>query len=240
MDLGGITALVTGGARRIGKAITLGLAAAGCDVVIHHGSSPDEAEATAGEARALGAQATVVQADLATEADRVFTEVADLAPIRVLVNSAAEFPDDSLDTVTKDDWSRTMTVNSWAPVALTQAFARQLGDAEGAVVNIGDWRVERPYMGRIAYSMSKGALHTFTLTAAASLAPKVRVNAVALGAMIAPAGEDESALDRVVAATPMGRAGGTQPAVDAVLFLIRNDFITGEIIRINGGAHLVG
>jgi NAD(P)-dependent dehydrogenase (short-subunit alcohol dehydrogenase family) len=239
MDPHGSTALVTGGARRVGRAIVLGLASSGCNVVIHHGSSPDEAEETAAEARDLGVEATAIQADLASNAAAVFAAAADLAPIRILVNSAAVFPMDTLAAVSVDAWQQTMTVNALAPVVLTRDFAAQVGDEGGVVVNVTDWRTERPYREHFSYTISKGALDTFTRAAAVALAPAIRVNAVALGAILPPPGRDADYLRDLATGIPLQRTGGTEPVVDAVLALIRNEFITGEILRVAGGAHLV-
>ena len=239
MDLEGVTALVTGGARRVGRAITLGLASAGCNVVIHHGSSPDEAEETAAEARVLGVTANVIQADLASDPESVFAAAADLAPIRVLVNSAAVFPKDTLAAVSLEAWQEAIAVNALAPVMLTQDFAAQVGDEGGVVINVTDWRTERPYLEHFSYTISKGALDTFTRAAAVALAPKIRVNAVALGAILPPPGKDAEYLRRLATEIPLQRTGGTEPVVDAVLALVRNEFITGEILRVDGGAHLV-
>jgi NAD(P)-dependent dehydrogenase (short-subunit alcohol dehydrogenase family) len=239
MDLDGSTALITGGARRVGRAIVLGLASAGYNVVIHHGSSPDEAEDTAAQARDLGVEATVIRADLASEAESVFASVADLSPIRILVNSAAVFPADTLAAVSVEGYQQTMTVNALAPVVLTRDFAAQTGEEGGVVVNVTDWRTERPYREHFSYTISKGALDTFTRAAAVALAPAIRVNAVALGAILPPPGRDADYLRDLATGIPLQRTGGTEPVVEAVLALVRNEFITGAILRVDGGAHLV-
>jgi NAD(P)-dependent dehydrogenase (short-subunit alcohol dehydrogenase family) len=239
MDPVGSTALVTGGARRVGRAIVLGLASAGCNVVIHHGSSQDEAEETAAAARDLGVEATVIAADLASDPGFVFAAASGVAPIRILVNSAAVFPTDTLAAVSVEAWQQTMAVNILAPVVLTRDFAAQVGDQGGVVVNVTDWRTERPYREHFSYTISKGALDTFTRAAAVALAPAIRVNAVALGAILPPPGRDADYLRDLATGIPLQRTGGTEPVVDAVLALIRNEFITGEILRVAGGAHLV-
>jgi NAD(P)-dependent dehydrogenase (short-subunit alcohol dehydrogenase family) len=238
MDLHGATALVTGAARRVGRAVALGLAAAGCNLVVHHRSSVDEAEGTATEARDLGVDAVVVGADLAHDPGSVFDAVGSLAPVRVLVNSAAVFPEDTLLDVERSGWDATIAANLAAPVLLTQAFARQAWETGGVVVNLTDWRTDRPYRNHFSYTVSKGALDTFTLAAAEALAPRIRVNGIALGAMLPPPGKDAEHLSDLAAGIPLRRAGGVEPVVDTVLFLVRNDFITGEIVRVDGGAHL--
>lgn len=239
MRLDGVTALVTGGARRVGRAIALGLAEAGCNLVVHHGSSPDDADEVADLARAKGVEAVVVAADLATDPVAALDGAGRLAPVRVLVNSAAGFPHDTLLDVDASGWNHTMAVNLLAPVLLTREFAARVGDEGGAVVNVSDWRTARPYRDHFSYTVSKGALDTFTLAAAEALAPRIRVNAVALGAILPPPDRDQAYLRDLAAGIPMRRAGGTDPVVDAVLFILRNDFVTGETVRVNGGAHLV-
>ncbi len=242
MDLRGVTALVTGGAHRVGRAIVLALADAGANLVLHYNSSSAAAEETAEEVRAHGVDVRLVGADLSdpARADEVIAGAGDLGPVSVLVNSAAMFPKDTLASVTPDDWDRTFAVNLRNPVFLTQAFARALpDDLEGAVVNVTDWRTARPYPDHFSYTIAKGGLDTFTETAAAALAPRIRVNAVALGAILPPPGESSEYLRELARAIPVERVGGVEPVAAAVLFLLRNHFVTGEIVRIDGGAHLV-
>ena len=225
----------------MGRAIVLGLADAGADIVLHYGGSAAEARETAADAAARGARVEIVQADLAdSEAGAaLLAAAAGLAPIRVLVNSAAAFPEDSLAGVTAEQWARTLAVNLRAPVLVTQAFAAALPDgAEGAVVNVTDWRTARPYRDHFSYTVAKGGIDTFTLAAAEALAPRIRVNGVALGAILPPPGKDSAYLKELARQIPVERVGGTEPVVDAVLFLLRNDFVTGEIVRLDGGAHL--
>jgi len=241
VELRETTALVTGGARRVGRAIALGLAEAGCDLVIHFGSGVGDAAATAAEARALGARVATVGADLADPVapGQILAAAGDLGPVRVLVNSAAVFPDDDLAGITAERWDHTLAVNLRAPVLLTRAFAAALpADLEGAVVNVTDWRTARPYRDHFSYTVAKGGLDTFTRAAAEALAPRIRVNAVALGAILPPPGRGSDYLKDLARQIPAGRPGGTDPVVAAVLFLLRNPFVTGEILRVDGGAHL--
>ena len=241
MNLEGTCALVTGGARRVGRALALGLAEAGCDLVLHYGTGATEAAATAAEAESRGARVVTAQADLADSAApaRLLAAAGDLAPVRVLVNSAAIFPDDGLAGITAEQWDHTLAVDLRAPVLLTQAFAAALPEGmEGAVVNVTDWRTARPYRDHFSYTVAKGGLDTFTRAAAEALAPRIRVNAVALGAILPPAGRGSDYLKALAQQIPAGRPGGTDPVVAAVLFLLRNPFVTGEILRVDGGAHL--
>lgn len=242
MELRGVTALVTGGAHRVGRAVVMALADAGCNLVLHYNRSSDAAEATADEARGLGSEVRVVGADLgdAALADQVIGGAGDLGPIRVLINSAGVFTDDTLSSTDAETWDETMAVNLRAPVFLTRAFAEALPGGEGgSVVNITDWRTARPYPDHFSYVVAKGGLDTFTIAAAAALAPEIRVNGVALGAILPPSGKDSAYLKDLAREIPLRRVGGTEPVAQAVLFLLRNHFITGEIIRLDGGAHLV-
>jgi len=235
------TALVTGGAHRVGRAIAIGLAETGCDLVLHYGSSEEQAKATATEARACGVRVTIVGADLADPdaPTRLLAAAEGLNPVQYLVNSAAVFPHDDLAGVTPEQWDHTLAVNLRAPVLLTRAFAAALPeDLEGAVVNVTDWRTERPYPDHFSYTVAKGGLDTFTRAAAEALAPRIRVNTVALGAILPPPGRDSAYLKALARQIPAGRPGGTAPVVAAVLFLLRTPFITGEILRVDGGAHL--
>ena len=239
MDLAGKTALVTGGAKRVGKAVVLGLAEAGCNLVLHYNTSAKEAEATAEEARALGSEVVLVEADLGEDAGSAIAGAADLAPVQILINSAAIFPTDTILDVTPDALDHTLAVNLRAPILLTTAFARALPeDLEGAVVNFTDWRTHRPYGIHFSYTISKGGIDTLTIAAAEALAPRIRVNAVSLGAILPPAGKSSDYLRELAKEIPVEHVGGTEPAVEGVLFLLRNDFVTGEILRIDGGAHL--
>ena len=241
MELEGTTALVTGGARRVGRAIALGLAEAGCNLMLHYHRSSGDAEITAAEARRLGAGVRLVGADLGAPeaAAQVVAGAVDLAPVQILVNSAAFFPQDTLLDVAAADWWTTLQVNLGGPVFLTQAFARALPEGvEGAVVNVTDWRTERPYPDHFSYTVSKGGLDAFTRAAAEALAPRIRVNAVALGAILPPPGRDSAYLKELAQEIPVRHVGGTPPVVDAVLLLLRNHFVTGEILRVDGGAHL--
>jgi glucose 1-dehydrogenase len=237
MDISGSRALVTGGAHRVGKGIALALADAGADLVLHYKRSAGAAEETADEARAHGSTVELRQADL-SDPGSIAALLSE--PIDILVNSAASFPSDRLLDVSLEQWERTVDLNLTAPVFLTQAFARALPeDRMGAVVNVTDWKTERPYLGaRFSYTVAKGAIDTFTRVAASELAPRIRVNAVALGVVLPPADAEEGYAERLAAETPLERVGGVEVVAEAVLHFIRNDFITGEIQRLDGGAHL--
>ena len=242
MDLSGRVAVVTGGAVRVGRAVVLGLAAAGADVFVHYGRSEEAAKATAIEVQQLGVRAATGSVDLARpeHAGAVIQQAeAALGPVSLLVNSASAFPFDTVGDLDFETWQRTLDLTLSSPVFATQAFADRLpADLEGAVVNVTDARTTKPYRKHFSYMVARGGIDTFTRAAALELAPSIRVNAVALGVILPPEGQEESYEHRLAARLPLARVGGTDPVVDSVLFLMRNDFITGEIIRVDGGGHL--
>jgi NAD(P)-dependent dehydrogenase (short-subunit alcohol dehydrogenase family) len=243
MDITGRSALVTGGATRVGKSLTLGLAAAGANVFVHYNTSAGPAEETAAEVEAHGRQAAIGSANLSDPAagGQLIADAAEaLGPISILINSASGFPKDSLADATLDGFRATLDLTLASPMFLTQAYAAALPEEmEGAVVNVTDVKTQRPYLDHFSYVIAKGGIDTFTRAAARALAPRIRVNAVALGVILPPPGEDDFYAEKLAAAIPMKRVGGTAPVVAAMLALVENDFLTGEILRVDGGGHLV-
>lgn len=243
MDLTGRVAVVTGAAVRVGRAIALGLASAGADVFVHYGRSQSAAEETAAAIEQMRVRSAIGSVDLsspenASEVIRLAEEA--LGPVSLLVNSASRFPVDTIEDVAPDAWQRTLDLTLSSPVFVTQAFANAMAqDMDGAVVNVTDVRTTtKPYRKHFSYMVAKGGIDAFTRAAALSLAPRIRVNAVALGVILPPPTGDYSYEERLAAGLPMARVGGTEPVVDTVLFLMRNEFITGEIVRVDGGGHL--
>ncbi len=243
MDLEGRVAVVTGAAVRVGRAIALGLADAGADVFVHYGASRDAAEGTAAEIEGLGVRAAVGSVDLSSPenaAQVIDLAEASLGPVSLLVNSASRFPVDTIQDVEPDAWQQTIDLTLSSPVFVTQAFAHRLAAGlDGVVVNVTDVRTTEPYRKHFSYIVAKGGIDTFTRAAALSLAPQIRVNAVALGVILPPPNQDSSYEERLAAGLPLARVGGTEPVVDTVLYLMRNDFVTGEIVRVDGGGHLI-
>lgn len=242
MDITGRNALVTGGATRVGKALTLALAGAGANVFVHYNSSAGPADQTAAEAKALGVNAATGSANLydpTAGAQLIEAATAALGPISILVNSASGFPTDSLADATLDGFHAALDLTLASPIFLTQAYAAALPEEmDGAVVNITDVKTHKPYLDHFSYIIAKGGIDTFTRAAGRALAPQIRVNAVALGVILPPPGEDDFYAEKLASRIPMKRVGGTAPVAAAMLALVENDFITGEIVRIDGGSHL--
>lgn len=242
MDLKGRTALVTGGGVRVGRAICLALGTAGAKVFVHYNSSEAAADAVRDEIIAAGGVAASGGADLsdpASAGDLVRAAEAALGPVSVLVNSASGFRSDNVSTLTLDGFRSTQAVSLESPIVLTQAMAAALpDDLDGSVVNISDVRTMKPYRDHLSYMLAKGGIDTFTRAAALGLAPSIRVNAVALGVVLPPSGEGEDYATNLASTLPLARVGGVGVVADTVVFLCQNDFITGEIVRVDGGGHL--
>lgn len=239
--LAGQTALVTGAAKRLGRAIALTLADAGMDLVIHFGSSAEQAERTAEDVRRLGRRATTIVAALddPSEAEVLFDRAGcEAGPIDLLVNNASVFPSDGLLDFTAESLQRNVQVNAMAPLLLARRFAAQGRD--GCIVNLLDARMVDYDRQHVAYHLSKRMLHAITRMLAMELAPRVRVNAVAPGLVLEPEGKDADYLDRLAHTNPLNRHGSPQDVAEAVLFLARSGFVTGQTIYVDGGRNLRG
>ncbi len=246
MNLNEHTALITGGAIRLGKAIALELTRAGVRrTVVHYASSAGPAQETVQEIRALGGEAHAVQADLtnleATQSLLPRAAEAAGAPITLLVNSAALFLSGRLDATDADMWDAQMALNLRAPFLLSQRFARDLpADREGCILNLLDTRIFRPGEDHLAYRLTKAALSDLTKNLAVALAPRIRVNAVAPGAVLPPPGEGIEHLMGVVRErVPLQRPGSAEAVAKAARYLAESEFLTGVIIPVDGGEALV-
>jgi NAD(P)-dependent dehydrogenase (short-subunit alcohol dehydrogenase family) len=236
-------ALVTGGARRVGRQLVLDLAAAGFDVAIHYRTSADEAEATAAGARERGARVALVQGDLADPGvpERLFAAVErELGSVDVLVNNASVFESGSVADTAVADWDRHQSVNLRAPFLLVRRFVAGLpGDREGVVVNLNDWRALRPGADHFAYTISKVGLHGLTRSLAVSLAPRIRVNELALGAILPPESGTEDYVHTLREEIPLRRFGALESVGAALLYLVGARDVTGQTLLVDGGRHLV-
>jgi pteridine reductase len=252
MELDGKVAIVTGGAVRLGKALALALAEQGARLVIHYGSSAGPAQETVTEIKAMGSDALAVQADFSQSGQApsvVERAVAHFGQVDILVNSAAIFEPGRWDDTTEANWDRHFAINLKSPFFLSQAFAKHVcprvaGQSHwpsaraGHIVNIADWRGVRPGIGHVAYTLTKAALIAMTKSLALALAPNIQVNAIAPGMILPPPGKDPSYLERKAGQIPAQRVGSPQEIAKALLFLLRSDFVTGELIFVTGGQHL--
>jgi pteridine reductase len=243
VDLQGKGALVTGAGVRVGRALALALGAHGARVVVHYRRSARQAEETVAAIRAGGSEAVAVAADLAEPdgpARLVEEGAAALGGLDILVNSASLFRRGNLEATTVADWDAHLNTNLRAPFLLAQAFVRQLGERDGAhIINITDWRARRPGKAYLAYIVSKGGLETLTRALAVTLGPRVQVNAIAPGAILAPVGDDGTYFRRLAARIPARRTGSPEEIVRAMLYILDSRFVTGETITVDGGEHLV-
>jgi NAD(P)-dependent dehydrogenase (short-subunit alcohol dehydrogenase family) len=235
-------ALVTGGARRIGRCIAERLGREGYAVAIHCNRSTRDADDLAARIRSAGGRAAVVQADLADAAAvgrLVETAAKALGPLTLLVNNASIFEADGVETLSEAGWDRHFAVNLRAPAFLGRDFARQLPeDQEGCIVNIVDQRVWKPTPQFFSYTLTKAALFAATRTMAQALAPRIRVNAVGPGPTLANERQAEEDFDRQSRAVLLGRGGGPDEIAEAVLYLARARSVTGQMIAVDGGQHL--
>ncbi len=241
ISLTGKTALITGGARRLGAAIAQGLAQAGTNVVIHFNQSEADAVSLADTLGKQGVQAWTVQADLQNEAEvggLIDKAAAMCASIDFLINNASVFEESSLDTVDEMQLLKNMKINAWAPLILARNFSQVM--PAGAIINMLDTKVLGYDREHLAYHLSKRCLNDSTKILATELAPDFRVNAVAPGLVLGPSGKGETYLKDLADTVPLQGYSGPEAVVEAVLFLLRSAFITGQTIYIDGGRHLHG
>lgn len=234
------TALVTGGARRIGRALALAAAGEGYDVAVHFRSSREEAHATADAVRALGVRAACLQADLGSDREAIDLPpraVDALGPVTLLVNNASLFEEDHVGSITRQSWSAHLDANLRAPVLLAQAFAGQ-GDARGLIVNLLDQRVLRPNPLFFSYTVSKSALWAATRTLAQALAPRIRVNGIGPGPTLPSTHQAADEFEAEAEATLLRRRAEPEEIADALRYLIRAPSVTGQMIAVDGGQHL--
>ncbi|WP_426958561.1 SDR family oxidoreductase [Muricoccus radiodurans] len=235
-------ALVTGGAKRIGRAIVLALAEAGFDVAIHYHTSLAEAEETASAVRAAGRRACLLGADLSREEEvrRLVPDAgAALGPLGVLVNSASVFERDEWHDATRESWDAHLEPNLRAPFVLTQAFARDLAEGdEGVVVNLLDQRVLSLTPHFVSYTLSKAGLWALTQTMALALAPRIRVNGIGPGPTIASPRQTPEQFRAQCESTPLRHGSSPEEVARAVIAILSLPAMTGQVIALDGGQHL--
>jgi NAD(P)-dependent dehydrogenase (short-subunit alcohol dehydrogenase family) len=236
------TVLVTGAAKRLGRAIALDLAANGWDIALHYNHSEFDAQESAARIRSLNRNVILLEADLGNEDEtsKLISRATDqLGVISALVNSASIFEPDDWATATRQSWDRHLSINLRAPFLLLQEFARALPEnASGAIVNIVDQRVLKPTPQFLSYSLSKAGLFWLNTTLAQALAPRIRVNAVAPGPTMINARQSEEQFQRQREATLLRTGASPQDVCDAVRYLLGASAVTGQMIAVDGGQHL--
>ena len=235
-------ALVTGGAQRIGRAVAAVLAQRGYAVAVQTRHSGEAATELVAEIAAAGGRAAVVEADLADHAAvlrLVPAAAAQVGPLTLLVNNAAEFEPDEIGALDRARFDRHLAVNLRAPIFLAEAFAAQVrADADASIINVLDQRVFKPTPRFFSYGLAKSALLAATTTLAQALAPRIRVNAVAPGPTLPSPRQDATAFARQAQAVPLGHGPGPQDIADAVLYLAGATSVTGVTIAVDGGQRL--
>ena len=240
MDLRGRVALVTGAGRRVGRALAVALGAEGMTVAVHYHASDAGARETARLIEREGGKASVVKADLTgdTTAGVIDDVVRQLGGLDVLVNSSAVMERTPLGEVTVAQWDAMMALNLRGPFFLSQAAAPHLARARGAIVNIADLAAFETWPAYIPHGISKAGVVYMTRALARTLAPDVRVNGIAPGAVLLPDDWNEEDAARLRDSTPLRRLGTPDDVVGAMLYLLRADYVTGETLIVDGGRHV--
>jgi NAD(P)-dependent dehydrogenase (short-subunit alcohol dehydrogenase family) len=237
-------ALITGGARRIGRALVGACADAGYDVAIHVRSVDEDAEAAAADVRRRGRKAAIHVGDLRQEPATVALvgeAESELGPVTLLVNCASVFEEDAFSDFNRASWDLHMETNLRAPLVLAQAFARRLpAGREGQIVNILDQRVLNPQPNFFSYSLSKSALWAATQMLAQALSPRIRVNGIGPGPTLANQHQDAAAFETEAAATLLGHPVDPAEVAAALRYLIDAPSVTGQMIAVDAGQHLAG
>jgi NAD(P)-dependent dehydrogenase (short-subunit alcohol dehydrogenase family) len=235
--------LVTGAAKRLGRAIALDLAADGWNVAIHYNSSAADAESAAQAVRALGAEAASLPCDLSKETEvttLIDRATAAIGPLTALINSASLFENDDWQSATRKTWDDHIETNLRAPMLLSQLFAKQLpANAMGNIINVIDQRVLKPTPQFLSYSLSKAGLYWLTTTLAQGMGPRIRVNAVGPGPTLKNPRQSDADFNRQRNATILGRGADPADICAAVRYLLNAEAVTGQMIAVDGGQHLI-
>ena len=237
------TVLITGAAHRIGRAIAIDLGKQGWTVAVHYNRSHEKAQSVAAEILANGNRAEVVHADLSVASqcqNLIEKATSSLGPLTCLINNAAVFERDTVDTLNDESWNRHANINLRAPLLLTQAFAAQMPEnVHGNVINLLDQLVWRLIPTYVSYTASKSALWTLTQTLAMALAPKIRVNGIGPGPTLPNAQQTPEAFNAQCDSTPLGIGTTPDEIARAVRFILSTPGMTGQMIALDGGQHLV-
>ena len=241
MDLDGKVALVTGAGTRVGRAIALALGKSGMRVGVHYYGSEKGARQVAEEINAAGGEARTLPGDLTDPATgpRVIEHSSKVfGSLDVLVNSAAVMLRTPIGEVLVEDWDAMFALNLRAPFFLSQSAARVMKDRGGVIINIADLAAFESWRNYVPHAITKAGIVQMTRGLAHALAPKIRVNAIAPGAVLLPDGYGPEERDKLVSTTPLGRIGSPDDVAQAVIYLISADFVTGETIIVDGGRHV--
>jgi pteridine reductase len=241
VNLAGRVALVTGAGQRIGQALAVALGKERMHVAVHYNKSADGAGLTLEMIEHAGGKATLFQSDLGSSsapADLVEKVASELGSLAVVVNSAAVMERTPMGTVTPQVWDAIFAVNLRAPYLISQAAAPIMKSEGGAIVNIADLAAFETWPGYIPHSISKAGVVKMTSALARVLAPEIRVNAIAPGAVLLPADLSPEAGNRLASTTPLGRLGHPDDVVHAMLYLLGADYVTGETLIVDGGRHI--
>lgn len=237
MDIEGKTILITGGARRVGRGIASGLAKIGCDVIIHYSHSRHEAETLQAQIRKSNGSADIFNADFNSpiEIQKLIDYVNGRGEVYGLINNAAVYDDLDIENTTLDDWDRHIRINLTAPFLLSKGLNFE---TPGRIINILDWKAQRPTGDHLPYMISKSGLHALTRSLAVALAPNITVNGIAFGAIL-PA-SDGTTPNNLIDKVPQERWAEMSEVVDTVQFLLAGpSYITGDVIYLDGGRHLI-
>ena len=243
MEIEGKVALVTGAAKRVGRSIALALAERGAELVIHYRDSEREAQAVVALAKRAGGKPVAVRADLSIPGETtriVETATQAFGRIEILVNSAAIFYRTPFEKLTGEDWDRFLNVNLRAPFLLCRQVGEiMLRQGQGKIINLADIAGMKAWAEYIPYSVSKAGMISLTQGLAKALAPSVQVNAIAPGAILLPEGTTAEEREQAIRRVPLKRLGSPEDIARAAVYLIENDFITGEVLTLDGGQHLL-
>jgi len=230
-------ALVTGAAHRLGKSFALTLAHQGFDIILHYHSAEDEARQTQTEIESLSRNVTLAQADL-TDPAQIHSLISNLQSLDVLVNSAAFLPHGNVESLSIENWDISLDLNLRAPFLLAQACAKKMNEG-GLIVNITDVGAQKAWSRFPSYTVSKAALESLTKILARALAPQIRVNAIAPGFVLQSDIVPPKEWARLIGRVPLKRAARSDEITSALEFLLKNEYITGQTIVVDGGYSLI-
>jgi NAD(P)-dependent dehydrogenase (short-subunit alcohol dehydrogenase family) len=233
-------ALITGGGKRLGKAISLFLAESGYDIAVHYNHSDREAKETAELIREKGRRAEIFQSNLSDikQVRSLIPDVLEVFPnCSILVNSASIFENFGFSDVTEEIFDRDFNTNFKAPFFLSQDFSK--GEHSELIINMLDMRINKIETQYFSYNLTKKALRDFTLMAAKELGPKIRVNGICPGPILPPPDKDIKYLEKIAENTPLKKPGNPDYIISAVEYILNNPFVTGQCLFVDGGQHLV-